>query len=258
MKKRTLLFEEFTKIDGFRRLVESVEAEAKDIQNDVEQIQKELKDDNIDTDDTEVKAAILLQAIENDGDLENIDLEKVKSEIKESKKSSGQPLNESDSAIILALEQIGSVAGNLDLLHFMCNMIEKTTGKKVDAKQLQEKIQKIVGILKKVSGIPAKALIKFFDWVTTKLGIESIGAKKVVNITGRIMVLTFLFAIGFIHFPVLGSSAIMWVLSLTGLVGKSVEITHLVKEMIKTIKDNPQEFTKKGNLKPSDEEGLVA
>lgn len=258
MKKRTLLFEEFSKMDGFRRLVESVEAEAKDVESDVKQIQKELKDDNIDTDDTEVKAAILLQAIEKDGDLENIDLEKVKSEIKEARQSKGQPLNESDSAVIMALEQIGSVAGNLDLIHFMCNMIEKSTGKKVDANEVQQKIKKIVDILKKVSGIPAKALIKFFEWVTTKLGIESVGAKKIANITGRIMVLTFLFAIGFIHFPVLGSSVIMWVLSLTGLIGKSVEIAHLVKEMVKVIKDNPEQFAKKGNLKSSDEEGLVA
>jgi hypothetical protein len=72
------------------------------------------------------------------------------------------------------------------------------------------------------------------------------------------MVLTFLLTLGLVHFPVLGASAIMWVLSLTGLIGKSIEITHLVHELIKEIKDKPEEFAKMGDLKKGDEEGFVA
>ncbi len=253
-----MLFEQFEAVYDFNRIFESVTGEIKDVEKDVDTIKKELEADDEIADDNDIKAAILLQAIEKDGDLDQLDLEAVKKEVKENNKNkvSGQPLNEDAGGIIHALELIGNFAGNADLVHFIANKVEKLTGKKMDEGKFKEKVLKIVEGLKTVTGLPAKALIKFFEWAAEKLGIKGDGAKA-MDMVGRIIVLTFLFGIGIAHFPVLGTSALLWILSLTGLIGKSVEITHIVKELMHLLKD-PEAFKKEASLSVDDVEAMIA
>ncbi len=253
-----MLFEQFEAVYDFNRIFESVTGEIKNVEKEVDTIKKELEADEEFADDNDVKAALLLQAIEKDGNLDEIDLEAAKKEVKESNrnKASGQPLNENANAIIHALELIGNFAGNADLVHFIAGKVEKLTGKKMDEGKFKDSVLKLVGGLKAVTGLPAKALIRFFEWASEKLGIKGDGAKA-MDMVGRIIVLTFLFGVGIAHFPVLGTSALLWVLSLTGLIGKSVEITHIVKELIHLLKD-PESFKKEASLSVDDVEAMIA
>lgn len=254
MKKRTMLFEEFNVTHAMNSLIESINGEISDIKDEVDAVSDELGKEGLKDDD--VKAAILLQAIEKDGDLEKVDVEKIKKDIKEHYSTEGSELNEAAEGIIHTLELIGNFAGNADLIHFIAGQVEKLTGKKLDEGKVKETIVKVTKGLKTVTGLPAKALIKFFEWVSEKLGIKGGGAKA-VDLVGRIMVLVFLFAIGFAHFPVLGTSAILWILSLTGLVGKSIEIAHLVKELIHMLKDK-NAFKEKAGVSVEDMEAMIA
>lgn len=257
MKKRTLLFEEFKRADHFNGLLESVTGDIKDVQSDFDTIKKELEADKEAADDEDIKAALLIQAIEKDGDLESVDVEAVKNEVKEHNKTKGQPINESASGVIHVIEMIGSFAGNMDLIHWICGKIEKLTGKKADADEIAKTIKKIAEALKQISGLPAKALIKFFDWVGAKFGLKTDGAKKAFDIVGRILVLTTLFAFGVMHFPVLGSGVLMWVLSLTGLVGKAVELKHLFHEFTELVK-KPEEFSDVTGISQDEIEQMIA
>lgn len=264
MAKRIQLFEQFNNELNFDAMLESVTGEIKNVQQDVDTVIKDLEADKEAADDNDVKAALLMAAIDADGDLDNIDLEKVKNEVKENNKiknlPAGQEINESAGGLVHTLELIGNFAGNADLIHFITGKIEKATGKKIDGGKVAKTIQGIAGALKKVSGLPAKALIKFFDWVASKLGIEGDSAKG-FNMVARIVVLVFLLALGVYHFPVLGAGILMQVLSITGILGKSVEILHIGKEileLIKNAKKDPKKFKEETGLSDTDMEAMIA
>lgn len=263
MNKRIQLFEQFNVGLNFDLMLESVTGEIKDVKQDIDSVIKDLKADKEAADDDDVKAALLIQAIENDGDLDQVDLEKVKDEVKENNKIKNNPdlnVNESASGLIHTIELIGNFAGNADLMHFIAGKIEKATGKKVDTGKVSKTIQGVAGALKKITGLPAKALIKFFDWVAEKIGLEGDTAKG-FNMVARIVVLTFLLALGIYHFPVLGAGMLMQILSITGLLGKSVEIAHIGKEilhLIKNAKNDPEKFKEETGMSDKEMEAMIA
>jgi len=264
MKKRTMLFEEFGRDYNTRMLLEGLKSDSKDVEAEVADVKKELEEEGLDADDTEIKAQVLLQAIEHDGDLDKIDFAKVKSDVKEHIRSKGAtdkpgelPINESAGPLLHLTELIGNLAGNADLMHFILKLVEKASGKKFEYVDAKNKIEKIVGVLKTVSSGPAVILIKTFDWVAEKFGVSSVGGKKAISMVGRVGVLLFLFVLGCIHFPVLGGGLFMWVLSLTALIGKSVEMVHIGHEFVELLK-KPEEFKDQTGMSVDDVEEMIA
>lgn len=260
MNRRVKLFEDFNQHLAFEQIFESVTGEIKDVQKDVDEIMKDLKDEGKDAETDEVKAAILLQAIENDGEIEEVDVEKAKEEVTEGMKLRGQTLNESASGIIHLIEVSGNILGNSALLEFISKKLEKMTGKKMEEGKLKSTIEKILGGIKKVTGLPGKAIAKFFEWVAGKLGAD-INGKKAAQLLGAGALVIFLFTLGVIHFPVLGSGVLWWVLSLTGLVGKSVELLHIYHEIRDLIKEVAEKKDKEAaeelGVKPEELEKLA-
>lgn len=228
MTKRIQLFEQFNRGLNFDRLLESVTGDIVDIKDEVKKEMDELGKEG--AKDDEIKAALLMQAIEKDGDLEEVDVDKLKKDVKEGMLIRGESLNEDAEGIIHIIEVIGNIAGNSALIEYICEKAEKATGQKMDAGKIKTTIQGIAGALKKVSGLPAKAIEKFFEFIGKKTGMSSSG-KKGLELVGMVCVIVFFFALGVSHFPVLGSGILWWMLSLTGLVGKSIELVRIGKEI---------------------------
>ena len=232
--KKIKLFEAYAQHLMFERLLESVTGDIKDVQAEVKDVMDELGKEG--AEDDEIKAALLMQAMDNDGDLEEIDVDKLKDDVKEGMAIRGQSLNESAGGLVQVIEIIGNIAGNSAFLEFLSDKIQKATGKKMDVSKLAGTINKIAGGLKKITGLPAKAIEKFFGWIGKKIGLDSAG-KKGLELVGAVAVIVFFFALGVIHFPVLGTGIIWWLLSLTGLVGKSVELIKIGKEIAHAVRD---------------------
>jgi hypothetical protein len=228
MAKRIQLFEQFNNVVNFNMLLESVTGDISTIKDEVKTEMAELEKDGA-TDD-ETKAALLMQAIDLDGDLEEIDIDKLKKDVKEGMLIRGEGLNESAEGVIHIIEVIGNIAGNSALIEYLCEKAEKVTGKKMDAGKVKTTILGIVGALKKVTGLPAKAIEKFFEFIGHKTGMNAAGTKG-LELVGMVAVIVFFFAMGVMHFPVLGSGILWWLLSLTGLVGKSIELIRIGKEI---------------------------
>ena len=213
---RIKTFESFNTSDYFSKLIESITSEISDIKDEVE----EIKDKDSELSDDE-KAKLLMAAIDNDGDLTNIDVDDIKESI----------VNESiGEGIVHVVEVVGNIAGNSAMMEFILEKIEKLTGKKMDASKLKENIEKIVTFLRKISGTPAKAIEKFFEFIGKKIGLSPKGQKG-LELVGFGFVVCFFFAIGVAHFPVLGEGILWWLLSLTGLIGKATELWRTGREI---------------------------
>ena len=179
MTKRIQLFEQFNNGLNFDKLLESVTGDIADIKDEVKKEMDELGKEG--AEDDEVKAALLMQAIEHDGDLEDVDIEKLKKDVKEAValrlNPPKEPINESAEGIIHIIEVIGNIAGNSALIEYLCEKAEHITGKKMDAGKVKDTILGIVGALKKVTGLPAKAIEKFFEFIGKKMGMDAAGKK---------------------------------------------------------------------------------
>lgn len=238
--RRIQLFEQFNKGFTFNSLCESVMGDINQVQDEVKQEMDDLGKEG--AEDDEIKAALLIQALDADGDLEKVDVEKLKSDVKEGMLLRGQPLNESAEGILHLIEVIGNVAGNSALIEYLCEKVEKVTGKKMDAGKVKNSIVAIADTLKKVTGLPAKAIEKFFSFIADKLGMNN-SSKKALELVGMVSAIVFFFALGVAHFPVLGTGILWWILSITGLLGKSIELVRIGKEIAHLIKGgNTQEI----------------
>lgn len=238
--RRVMLFESWDQTTLFNAIMESVTGEIKNVEQSVTNIMDELKDEGDDAESDEVKAAILMQAMDlaDEGkDIEDLDLDKAKSDVKEGLSIRGKSydeVNESVGGAIHVLELIGNVLGNSALLEFIAHKIEKATGQKPDMGKVAKTIEGIAGALKKVTGLPAKAIEKFFEWIANKFGFTG-NIEKGAGLVGKLVVIVFLFGLGIAHFPVLGTGILWWLLSLTGLVGKSVEVAEMSKDIFRLI-----------------------
>lgn len=232
MKKRTMLFEQFNQVNAFNMIIESLDGEISDVKDDLKDFKKDLEDEGQDTEkiDVSIATALFNQALDNDGDLDKVDVDKVKKDVKEDLYASGKDLSESAGGIIHIIEMIGNIAGNSALIEFICEKVEKMGGKKMDPGKIKETILGIVNTLKKVTGLPAKAIEKFFEFIGHKIGMKP-ASGKALELVGMVAVIVFFFAMGVVHFPVLGTGIMWWLLSLTGLIGKSVELIRIGKEI---------------------------
>lgn len=212
---------------------------ASGIQSQVVNLGKELQAAGQDVTDEEVQAALLMAALDDKGKLDNVDAQDVDAVAGQIKEARGYTIAESGGGLIHTLEMVGNILGNAALLNVIAKAVEKATGKKIDPSKMSAGITIMAGFLKKLTGLPAKAMEKFFAFIAGKMGGGD-AAQKIAGYSGTMLVVLVFFALGTLFFPVLGASPLMIILSLTGLVGKGFEIGALwkhIKEAIKQYKD---------------------
>jgi hypothetical protein len=237
MKKNSTNLSEITnKILRDRRVMfvfENMSGAASTVQSQVMTLGKELKAAGEDVTDEEVQAAILMAALDNKGKIEKVEPEDVEQIAQQIKESRGMQLNESALHVV---EMVGNILGNAALLNVISSTVEKVTGKKMDPGKFKSALDKILKFIKGLTGFPAKVIEKFFAWISKLLG-GGVGAQKIAGFSGLLVFVTIMLGIGIAFFPVLGGSALMIVLSITGLVGKGLEISHIIKELAEAIEE---------------------
>jgi hypothetical protein len=243
MKKTQISITEITQQILFKKrikmIMENAQAMASGIQSQVVNLGKELQAAGEDAIDEEVQAALLMAALEDEGKLDNVDAQDVDAVAGQIKEARGYTISESAGGLIHTLEIVGNILGNTALSNVISKAVEKATSKKVDPSKMSAGIIAMAGRLKKLTGLPAKAMEKFFAFIAGKMGGGDV-AQKIAGYSGTILVVLVFFALGTLFFPVLGSSPLMIILSLTGLIGKGFEIGALwkrTKEAIKQYKD---------------------
>jgi hypothetical protein len=121
--------------------------------------------------------------------------------------------------------------------------VEKISGKKLDEGKLKAGIEKRLQQIKKVTGFPAKVMSQFFTFIVKSFGGGEV-AQEVAGIVGTIFVVGIFIAIGIALFPGTGS-IIMFVLAILSLLGKGVEIIHLIKHLWHIIKNHKKSIESK-------------
>ena len=224
-----------------RRLLENVQGLASNVQTKVMELGKEIKAAGEDITDEEVQAAMLMAALEDGGNLDKVDAQDVETITQQIKEARGYRLKEAGGGGLLqTVELIGAALGNVALLNVVASTMKELTGKEINPDQISQKINKAMGPLKKLTGLPAKAMEKFFEFITKKLGGGK-ASQKIAGYSGTIVVVTILLALGLLFFPVLGASPLMVFLSLSGVIGKGFELTTLWKHLTDAIKDYKQQ-----------------
>jgi len=215
-------------------LTESAHGDAAKVEKQMFALGTELKKDGEDITDAEVQAAMLSALINADGKADNIDVSDVnaiKTEIKESRSY----LNE-DESILHAIESVGTALGNSAFLHVLTEGLHKIGFTNIDENKLKARIERVVKSIKNVTGFPAKMMDKAFTWIAKKLGVKEVG-QKIAGISGVLLTTMALLALAGFLFPSI-TSGILIIFALTGMIGKSVEIIKLIKELIEYIKEN--------------------
>jgi hypothetical protein len=253
MKKQQISIKEITKQILFKKkikmIMENAAGMASGIQSQVVNLGKELQAAGTDATDEEVQAALLMAALDDKGKLDNVDAQDVDAVAGQIKEARGYTLAESGGGLIHTLEMVGNILGNTALLNVIAKAVEKATGKKVDPSKMAAGITKMAGFLKKLTGLPAKAMEKFFGFIAGKMGGGDT-AQKIAGYAGTMVVVLVFFALGTLFFPVLGASPLMIILSLTGLVGKGFEIAALWKHIKEAIAQYKQEKGKGSETLP--------
>lgn len=221
-----------------RTLLESATGDAAVVQKQLFSLGTELKKDGEDITDDEVQAAMLSALIDADGKANNIDvsdIDSIKKEIKESRSY----LNE-EAGILHTIELAGTVLGNTAFLHILSEGLQKIGFTNIDENKLKAKLEKIISGIKNVTGFPAKVMEKAFSWIASKLGVGEMG-QKVAGISGVLLITILLLALAVFLFPSI-TSGVLLVFAISGMIGKGVEITKLIKELIAYIKENQAEI----------------
>ena len=253
MSKKTISIKELAQQILWEKKVkmifENAAGMASGIQSRVVNLGKELAAAGEDATSEEVQAALLMAALDDKGKLDNVDAQDVDAVAGQIKEARGYTLAESGGGLIHTLEMVGNILGNTALMNVIAKAVEKATGKKVDPSKMAAGVNKMAGFLKKLTGLPAKAMEKFFAFIAGKMGGGDV-AQKIAGYSGTMIVVLVFFALGTLFFPVLGASPLMVVLSLTGLVGKGFEIAALWKHIKEAIAQYKQEKGKGAETLP--------
>ena len=213
-------------------LLEAITGDASTVQKQLFSLGNELKADGEDVTDDEVQAALLGALIDANGKVDSVDVsdvEAIKQDIKESRTHIIQ-----ESGILHSIEAAGTVLGNAALLNALAGGFSKV-GIKVDQNSLKQKIEKVVSLIKKVTGFPAKMMEKAFEWISKKLGFSQFG-QKVAGLSGVLIVTIAFLALAIYLFPSIGSGVLL-VFAISGMIGKTVEIANIIKEIWEHIKE---------------------
>lgn len=224
-------------------LNENASGLASTVQSQVVGLGKELKAAGEDVTDQEVQAALLMAALKNNGKLDGIDTNDIEAITNQIKEARSYRLKESGGAgggLLHTLEMVGAIMGNEALLNVVVKTMKDLTGKEVNPDKISQAINKFTTSLKKVTGLPAKAMEAFFAWITKKLGGGK-ASQKIAGYSGTMIIIAVLFALGLAFFPVLGATPIMVFLSISGLVGKGFELAELWSHLSHAIAEYKKE-----------------
>jgi len=207
---------------------------------------KEAEKAGEDVADENVQAAMLMAALEKGGDPSkvtgaDIEAQMEKATVKETK----QQIQESHSLGVQIVEMGALVLGNLALVEAICEVIEKITGKKIDASKFTKAVNTFVGWVKKATGWPMHVFGKAIEWIIKKLGGGE-SAQKIGKYSVKLVAVIAMFVMGFAFFPIGGVSLIGLTLSVTGMIGKGIEIGKLGYELFHAIKDAVSKGGSKG------------
>lgn len=215
-----------------RVLLEAITGDASAVQKQLFNLGNELKADGEDVTDDEVQAALLGALIDANGKVDSVDVsdvEAIKQDIKESRTYVIQ-----ESGILHGIEAAGTVLGNAALLNTLAGGFSKV-GIKVNENTLKQKIEKVVNLIKKVTGFPAKMMEKAFMWISKKLGFSQFG-QKVAGLSGVLIVTVAFLALAIYLFPSIGSGVLL-VFAISGMIGKTIEIANIIKEIWEHVKE---------------------
>lgn len=215
-----------------RIILESVVGDASSVQKKMFALGNELKADGENVTDLEVQGAMLGALIDADGKIDSIDVSDVESIKKDIKESRGYVISESE--LMHALDGVAVVLGNAALLHAITASLE-TVGIKVDEASVKQKLQNAVTKMKKVTGWPAKKMEEFFTWIAKKLGFSQF-TQKIAGLSGVLVITVAFLALSVYMFPSI-SSGVLLMFAIGSMVGKSVEIAKVVKEIWHHIKN---------------------
>lgn len=237
MQNKTIRINNFDDFCKVYRVSESVETDAQEISTEIDFEEME------DVDPDKI-AATLSKLIDAGGDIDKIDIDQIAESfqkiMEEENIDENENLNESATGMVYVLEVVGTILGNADLLHFIGEALSKKLGKKVDVSNMAQKLKAIVDTLKKATGYPAKVIKKFFEWVGKKFGMDKTSI-KIMGLVGLGLATVVMLVIGVIYFPaaaaVTGTSGVLAViLSIGALIGKTAEITVVIKEIVTLMK----------------------
>lgn len=232
MKKNTIsilqLTQEILWTKKLNTILESITGQAATANSELMNLGKELKQSGLDPTDEEVQAALLMKAIEAGGKIDKIEPKDVK-ELEAQIKEGRNYINESEGAALMAVEGVGMALGNSALVHGIALGVEKITGKKQDDAKVKAGIEKRLKQIKNITGFAAKVTSQFFTFLAKAWGGGEV-AQKVAGVVGTIFVVAVLIAIGIVLFPSTGS-IILFILAITSLLGKGVEIFLLLKKL---------------------------
>lgn len=184
----------------------------------------------------EVQAALLAAALKKGGDPSKVSPEEVEALLPtvQEKREIRQSLNEGG-PVIQVIEAISVVLGNAALVESICKVIEKVTGKKTDPSKFTAAINKVSGMIKKITGWPMKKFGEAIEWIIGKLGGGE-AAQKIGKYSVKLIVVMTLFSIGAMFFPIAGASIFGIIMSVTAMIGKGFEIVELTKGLVGAIK----------------------
>lgn len=185
----------------------------------------------------DVQAALMAAALEKGGDPSKVSPEEVEASMPtvQEKRQTRQSLNEGG-PVIQVIEAISIVLGNAALIESICKVIEKVTGKKTDPSKFTQTMNKVSGMIKKLTGWPMKKFGQAIEWIIGKLGGGET-AQKIGKYSVKLVVVLVLFGIGAMFFPIGGASIFGIVMSVTAMIGKGFEIVELGKGLFNAIKD---------------------
>ena len=198
---------------------------------------KELDAAGEDVASDDVQAALMMAALKKGGDPSKVSPEEVEAAMPsvQERRQARQPLNEGG-PVIQVIEAISVVLGNAALIEGICMVIQKVTGKKLDPSKFTQTMNKVSGMIKKITGWPMKKFGEAIEWIIRKLGGGE-AAQKIGKYSVKLVVVVTLFCIGAMFFPIAGASIFGIVASVTAMIGKGFEIGLLIKGLAKAIRD---------------------
>ena len=190
---------------------------------------KEVEAAGKDISDENVQAALVMAALEKNGDLSKVGAQDVEAVMEKQGNQGKQSLGESAGGVVGLIEAGSVFLGNLALIETACEVFSKVLGKKIDPSSFKAGLATVLNRIKKVTGFPMRVLGNVVTWIVKKLG-GSVGSQKVAASIVKMIFVMALFILAFKLFPIAGVSAMGIALSVTGLIGKGLEIVKLFKE----------------------------
>ena len=226
-------FQDFVSFSQNFSIRESVEGKAKEIE-------REIDPQEVEEIEPEKLAATLSHLIDAGGDLSKIDIDEIEENFEQTlEESENDNINESENGLVYVLEIVGTTLGNVDIVHFINDMLSKKLGKQVDISKHVKHIKNIVDHIKDATGYPAKIFKKFFEWIGKIMGLDKVGS-KLMGLASLAVLTIILIIVGIVFFPAAAaisgiSGVLALILSITALIGKVAEIVVISQEIIKVI-----------------------